>query len=132
MAFPYIFFIIANCSSLRIEETGVNGQIQLEDAVTTVCGLQAVPNGVVASSQQADLFVVAFPDIFGIITSESFVFSIIYRINSQVQNDGAVATELGLYHSLIAVQTDVFWSDIEIIAGVAFTKTDVGFQSGGV
>ena len=50
MAFPYIFFIIANCSSLRIEETGVNGQIQLEDAVTTVCGLQAVPNGVIASS----------------------------------------------------------------------------------
>ena len=92
VAFPNVGFVVAgDACVLRIEGRG-DDQGKLINAVATIDGLQAVPNGVSAFRQNADFHIVAFPDIFLIVANCGGFRNEIYRVDSQCQRIDTVAS----------------------------------------
>ena len=92
MAFPNVGFVVAgDACVLRIEGRG-DDQGKLINAVATIDGMQAVPNGVSAFGQDADFHIVAFPNIFLIVANCGGFRNEIYRVDSQYQRIDTVAS----------------------------------------
>ena len=97
VASPYIFFIVANGCGFGFEVVSRgNRQCEHIDAVATISGGQAVPNGVGASGTLTNLHIVAFPNIFIIVANSSSFRSIVGRIDSQCQRIDTVAAINGM------------------------------------
>ena len=121
VTFPNVGFVIAGSGRFGTIETRIYCQIQFEDTVAVVDGLQTVPNGIGSGSQQSDGLVVAFPGIFVIIAGGCVLFGEIYGIDCQGQIDSAVAAERGLYNLLIIESAGSCRCFVETIFIIGFT-----------
>ena len=99
VAFPNVNFVGTGGVFHFLIESAMNGQREFINAVAIVDRLQTVPNDVLASIQQTDLFAVAFPYVCLIVAGAGRLGNEIVRIDGQHQVMDAVATINGLVFS---------------------------------